>query len=94
MGVLSRAQKGVSPKLCSPWQGPAEIVVRLSQVVYQVKLPNRGRLVVLHQDRLAPYRPHAPVTAGSGDDTSPTDSSVEATPQRSQRPVRQRRRPE
>ncbi|CAI5685713.1 unnamed protein product [Oreochromis niloticus] len=53
-------KRGVSPKLCSHWQGPAEVVERLTEVVYRIRMPGPGRLVVLHRDRLAPYRPLAP----------------------------------
>lgn len=60
-------KRGVSPKLCSHWQGPAEVVERLTEVVYRVRMPGPGRLVVLHQDRLSPYRPLAPADAGAGD---------------------------
>uniref|UniRef100_A0AAV2MR94 Gypsy retrotransposon integrase-like protein 1 n=1 Tax=Knipowitschia caucasica TaxID=637954 RepID=A0AAV2MR94_KNICA len=60
-------KKGISPKLCSHWRGPSEVVARLSDVVYRVRMPNKGRLVVLHRDRLAPYRPYAPETVGEVD---------------------------
>ncbi|KAJ8412637.1 hypothetical protein AAFF_G00115880 [Aldrovandia affinis] len=46
--------KGVSPKLRSPWRRPGEVLQQLSEVVYQVRMPGRGREVVLHQDWLAP----------------------------------------
>lgn len=95
-------KKGISPKLCSQWQGPAEVINRLSDVVYRVRLPGKGRLVVLHRDRLAPYRPLAPQTTddldtsgppmdASGSDRSalPSDGSAENPG----RPVRRRQRP-
>ena len=65
-------KKGVSPKLCSHWQWPGEVMERVSEVVYRVRLPGRGRVVVLHQDRLSPYRPLAPRMGGAGNDTSGT----------------------
>ncbi|KAJ8399425.1 hypothetical protein AAFF_G00411370 [Aldrovandia affinis] len=49
--------KGVSPKLRSRWRGLGEVLQWLGDVVYRVRMPGRGREVVLHQDRLAPYRP-------------------------------------
>lgn len=52
-------KKGLSPKLQRHWQGPGEVTDRLSERVYRVR-----HLVVLHQDRLAPYCPRAPVVAG------------------------------
>ncbi|KAJ8380600.1 hypothetical protein SKAU_G00013780 [Synaphobranchus kaupii] len=41
-------KKGLSPKLRASWRGPGEIVERLSEVVYRIRMPGRGRLVVLH----------------------------------------------
>lgn len=52
-------KKGISPKLTSHWVGPCAVLEQLSDVVYRVKLCVRGRVVVLHRDRLAPYRPLA-----------------------------------
>ncbi|RVE60508.1 hypothetical protein OJAV_G00181480 [Oryzias javanicus] len=54
-------KRGLSPKLTHHWQGPGEIMGQISDVVFRVRLPGRGRQVVLHKDRLAPYRPMAPV---------------------------------
>ncbi|KAJ8332909.1 hypothetical protein SKAU_G00418050 [Synaphobranchus kaupii] len=59
-------KKGVSPKLRSHWQGPGEVVAQLSEVVYRVRMPGWSRVVVLHRDRLSPYRPLAPPAAGEG----------------------------
>uniref|UniRef100_A0A3P9KF51 Integrase catalytic domain-containing protein n=1 Tax=Oryzias latipes TaxID=8090 RepID=A0A3P9KF51_ORYLA len=42
-------KKGVSPKLSSHWRGPGEVLHRLSDVVYRVRVPDRRRTVVLHQ---------------------------------------------
>ncbi|KAK2918385.1 hypothetical protein Q8A73_002756 [Channa argus] len=53
-------KRGLSPKLTSHWQGPGEILDRISEVVYRVRMPRKGRRVVLHRDRLAPYHPLAP----------------------------------
>ncbi|KAJ8347867.1 hypothetical protein SKAU_G00264560 [Synaphobranchus kaupii] len=41
-------KKCLSPKLRASWRGPGEIVERLSEVVYRIRMPGRGRLVVLH----------------------------------------------
>ena len=49
-------KKGRCPKLDSKWMGPCRVLERLSEVVYRVQLPLRGRKVALHRDRLAPYR--------------------------------------
>ncbi|RVE58463.1 hypothetical protein OJAV_G00209350 [Oryzias javanicus] len=61
-------RRGLSPKLMHHWQGPGEIVARITEVVYRVRMPGHGRLVVLHRDRLAPYHP----LAGGEDHSSPS----------------------
>ena len=91
-------KKGISPKLHSHWQGPGEVLGRLSEVVYRVRMPGRRRLVVLHQDRLSPYRPLAPPAAGEGADSSALqagqcDSPPSVVPALPGRPARRRRRP-
>lgn len=48
--------RGRCPKLDSDWVGPCYVVGRVSEVVYRVKLAPRGRTVVIHRDRMAPYR--------------------------------------
>ncbi|KAK2919988.1 hypothetical protein Q8A73_002192 [Channa argus] len=68
-------KRGLSPKLTSHWQGPGEILDRISEVVYRVRMPGRGRRVVLHRDRLAPYHPLAPNPV-----TELEDSLLSATP--------------
>ncbi|KAJ8387958.1 hypothetical protein AAFF_G00147490 [Aldrovandia affinis] len=67
----------LSPELQSHWRGPGEVVGRLSEVTYRVRMPNRGRLVMLHQDRLAPYHPLAAEDAAGGQECS---SPVPSTP--------------
>ncbi|KAJ8417359.1 hypothetical protein AAFF_G00285860 [Aldrovandia affinis] len=68
----------MSPKLQSHWQGSGEVLQRLGEVVYRVRMPGRGRVVVLHRDRLAPYRPLAQPAAEAVDEAfiphSPRDS--------------------
>ena len=102
-------KRGVCPKLRSHWHGPGEILDRVSEVVYRLRMPGRGRVVVLHRDRLSPYRPLALVDAEEGGGTpcgspggSPAPagspggavSPVVATPRRIQRPTRGRRAPD
>ena len=95
-------KRGVCPKLRSHWQGPGEILDRVSEVVYRLRMPGaRGRVVVLHQDRLSPYRPLAPVVADEGTPRgSPAGSPDGAVgpaavaPRGAQRPNRRRRSPE
>ena len=48
-------KKGVSPKLMSRWQGPYLILDKLSNVTYRIQLKPRGRMQVVHFDRLKPY---------------------------------------
>ncbi|KAJ8348855.1 hypothetical protein SKAU_G00274440 [Synaphobranchus kaupii] len=90
-------KKGLSPKLRASWRGPGEVVERLSEVVYRIRMPGRGHLVVLHQDRLMPYRPLAtpdPAEPEVSSDTvlpsdpEPSDTLLSATgrPKRHRRP--------
>ena len=67
---------GVSPKLTSQWVGPGEVLEQLSDVVYRVRICARGRVVVLHRDRLAPYRP----LAAGLPDTPSSPSTAPLTP--------------
>ena len=48
--------RGRCPKLDSKWVGPCYVAERVGEVVYRVRLAPRGRTVVLHRDRMAPYR--------------------------------------
>ncbi|MGH0120359.1 UNVERIFIED_CONTAM: hypothetical protein FKN15_067744 [Acipenser sinensis] len=50
-----KRQRGRCPKLDSHWLGPCHVLERIGDVAYRVQLPPRGRKVVLHRDRLAPY---------------------------------------
>lgn len=86
--------KGVSPKLRSHWRGPAEIVGQITEVVYRVRMPGRGRMVVLHRDRLAPYRPLAPLAVEKGGRGSPPCPDQPCPPRSPGRAVRHRRQPE
>ena len=56
-------KKGISPKLSNQWVGPCTVLERLSDVVYRVRVLGRRKVVTLHRDRLAPYRPLAPARA-------------------------------
>lgn len=50
-----RRRKGRCPKLDSDWEGPCRVIKRISEVTYRLQLHIRPRIVVLHQDRLAPF---------------------------------------
>ncbi|KAL7841611.1 hypothetical protein SRHO_G00253020 [Serrasalmus rhombeus] len=50
-----RRKTGRCPKLQSDWEGPCRVLHRLLEVVYRVQTSRRT--VVVHRDRLAPYRP-------------------------------------
>jgi hypothetical protein len=48
--------KGRSPKLQSSWEGPYKIIKRIKDVVNRTQRSPRSRMMVVHLDRLAPYR--------------------------------------
>ena len=50
-----RRVKGKAPKLQRNWEGPYEIVRKLSEVVFCIQKSLRHRKKVVHADRLAPY---------------------------------------
>ncbi|CAI5653079.1 unnamed protein product [Oreochromis niloticus] len=78
----------------SHWQGPAEVVERLTEVVYRIHMPGPWRMVVLHQDRLLPYQPLAPADAGAGDaGGNPCSDPSGFPPAGRDRPVCQRKTP-
>ena len=71
-------KKGRCPKLDSQWAGPCRVLERVGEVVYRVQLPPKGRRVVLHRDRLAPYRGTAsPLGSGAGGHSPQRASSVQ-----------------
>ena len=47
--------KGRCPKLQQPWLGPYRIVTRINDVVYRIQRLPRGKMLVVHSDRLARY---------------------------------------
>lgn len=49
-------RKGFSPKLQVDWQGPCEVLLDISPVIYRIRVPNKVNPVVVHLDRLAPYQ--------------------------------------
>ena len=44
-------RKGRSPKLCGKWKGPGEVLNKISDWVYRVRL--RGKVIVRHRNHLA-----------------------------------------
>ena len=74
-----KRKKGRCPKLDSHWLGPCEVLEKLGEVVYRLQLPPRGRRVVLHRDRLAPYRGDARPPQRPGPSTPPQRNKT-ATP--------------
>lgn len=74
VGVLSRTEEGCLSQASQPQVGTGRYLLEdwprfrghLFDVVYRVRIPDRGRLVVLHQDRLALYLPRVPVATGGG----------------------------
>lgn len=51
-----KRRKGPCLKLDSNWVGPCRVMERVGELVSRVQLPPQGRRVVLHGDRLDPYR--------------------------------------
>ena len=49
-------KRGVSPKLQLRWKGPYLIVSQLSDVTFRIQASPRSKPVVVHCDRLKPYR--------------------------------------
>ena len=47
-----RRKKGQSPKLMSAWEGPFEVVQKLSSVVYRIRKRRNAALKVVHYNRL------------------------------------------
>ena len=56
MVVQPSTQKGKSPKLSRPWEGPYVVVERLNDVVYRIQRGPRAKPKVVHRDRLWQYR--------------------------------------
>ncbi|KAL6491384.1 hypothetical protein MHYP_G00017290 [Metynnis hypsauchen] len=95
-------KKGLCPKLQSAWVGPCSVLSRLGEVVYRIRWGRRTMIV--HRDRLAPYRPRlldtengSAVPAGPAPELDPNSGSSEplagdAVPGPS-RPPRARRLP-
>ncbi|XP_063215566.1 retrovirus-related Pol polyprotein from transposon 412 isoform X1 [Bacillus rossius redtenbacheri] len=48
-------RKGRCPKLQTAWEGPYEVLKRLNDVVYRIQRGKRGRMKVVHLDRLKGY---------------------------------------
>jgi hypothetical protein len=49
-------RKGKSPKLQTCWEGPYNIITRMNDVIYRIQRQPRAKMMVVHLDRLAPYR--------------------------------------
>lgn len=71
-------KRGLSPKLTHHWQGLGEILDKISEVVFGVQMPGRGRQVVLHKDGLAPYHPLAPEQENGGSQRGSPESTPSA----------------
>uniref|UniRef100_A0A3B1ITE9 Gypsy retrotransposon integrase-like protein 1 n=1 Tax=Astyanax mexicanus TaxID=7994 RepID=A0A3B1ITE9_ASTMX len=57
-------KKGLCPKLQSAWVGPCLVLSRLGEVVYKIRWGRRTMIV--HRDRLAPYRARLSDTVDGG----------------------------
>lgn len=50
-----RRRRGLAPKLQSPWEGPCEVVKKLSDVVFYIRKVTGRKNRVVHADRLAAF---------------------------------------
>ncbi|MGH0129364.1 UNVERIFIED_CONTAM: hypothetical protein FKN15_043515 [Acipenser sinensis] len=79
-----KRKRGRCPKLDSHWLGPCQVLERIGGGVYRGQLPPRGRKVVLHRDRLAPYLGRNPAQTDTVTPDSPllppADSPCPASP--------------
>ncbi|MGH0116107.1 UNVERIFIED_CONTAM: hypothetical protein FKN15_023140 [Acipenser sinensis] len=79
-----KRKRGRCPKLDSHWLGPCQVLERIGEGVYRGQLPPRGRKVVLHRDRLAPYLGRNPAQTDTATPDSPllppADSPCPASP--------------
>ena len=48
-------KRGLSPKLRSPWEGPYLITHKLSDVIFRIQVKPKGKMLVVHADRLKLY---------------------------------------
>ncbi|XP_022111409.1 protein NYNRIN-like [Acanthaster planci] len=68
-------KKGLSPKLQCRWEGPYLIMRRLLDVVYRIQRRKKGKMKVVHCDRLKPYAGELikvwTIDAPTGDSSSP-----------------------
>ena len=51
----SNKTKGLSPKLQAKWQGPGVIIRKFNDLVFEVRINQKGKSKTLHHDRLKPY---------------------------------------
>ena len=66
-----RRRKGLSPKLQSPWEGPYDVIEKISEVTFRIRRGRRGKCKIVHADRLWKY--HGPGKFTWGD--APCDGS-------------------
>lgn len=50
-----RRRRGLCPKLQKSWEGPYVIKKKINDVVYRIYKAPRGKPIVVHSDRLAPF---------------------------------------
>ena len=51
----SNKTKGLSPKLQAKWQGPGVISRKFKELVFEVRINQKGKSKTLHHDRIKPY---------------------------------------
>ena len=67
-------KQGLSRKLCSPWTGPYTIVDRISRYNVRIQLVGGRKNLVVHINRLKPYKGVPYEAAGVQSQSPPTDT--------------------
>lgn len=59
--VIPKSGKGLTKKLKFPWQGPVQIVQRMSATNYLIRRPTKAKVMkqIVHVQRLKPYIPRS-----------------------------------
>lgn len=65
-----KRQKGKSPKLMSPWEGPYEVLEKVTDVTFRIRKGNAGRKKIIHSDRLWTYQEDPSYTWSGREETA------------------------
>ena len=61
---------GKSPKFFCPWKGPYVIIQDINDVIYRIEDPLTNKQLVVHYDRLKPFKEPPPTSNVPTRDTS------------------------